>query len=288
MVWSGAFFSLGHNLIGAADNQSSGFVSSDQVGTTTSRIDPKLGPLQINGGTTPTQAPLTGSPALGRGSGVNGPAADQRGDTRPQLGIIDIGAVEVTGATSTSVPVITLQPSSQSVTRGRTVSFTATASGNPSPTVHWQVSTNGGHSFSPLSDGPNVIGSSTNTLTLTNVQLAQSGFEYQAVFSNIAGNVNTVAARLTVHTPPPPPAHRPSPSPSSAPPPLNVPPVLALINALLHGTETVNPDGSVTVTDSFFGFPVLVSHFSPTGQLESVTLFGIDITFIFELFQLLF
>jgi predicted outer membrane repeat protein len=53
--------------------------------------DALLGPLQNNGGTTETQIPAAGSPALG--VGVNCPATDQRGMPRPQTGCA-AGAVE--------------------------------------------------------------------------------------------------------------------------------------------------------------------------------------------------
>jgi hypothetical protein len=92
---SGAFLSLGHNLIGEANQLSSGFVTSDFVGTIAKSINPKLGPLANNGGPTPTMALLTGSPAIGTGSSFFALATDQRGDPRPH-GAIDIGAFERT------------------------------------------------------------------------------------------------------------------------------------------------------------------------------------------------
>jgi hypothetical protein len=92
---SGAFLSLGHNLIGKANPLSSGFVASDLLGTIASPMDPKLGPLANNGGPTPTMALLTGSPAIGTGTSAFAPDTDQRGDPRPQ-GAIDIGAFEIT------------------------------------------------------------------------------------------------------------------------------------------------------------------------------------------------
>jgi hypothetical protein len=73
-------------------------------GTTTStRIDPKLGPLADIGGPTMTHALLSGSPAINAGdpaamAGVGGvPFNDQRGNpfTRVYGGRIDIGAFEV-------------------------------------------------------------------------------------------------------------------------------------------------------------------------------------------------
>ena len=45
-------------------------------------VDPKLGPLQSNGGPTPTMALLPGSPAIDAGSNPLGLTTDQRGSSR--------------------------------------------------------------------------------------------------------------------------------------------------------------------------------------------------------------
>jgi hypothetical protein len=75
-----------------------------------------------------------------------------------------------------------------------------------------------------------------------------------------------------------------SPSPSPAPPPtLHTPPLLAFFDALLHGVETINGNHTETVIDSIFGFPLLISTYDVAGNLMSVTLFGMNVTFLFEL-----
>jgi hypothetical protein len=83
---AGDFTSQGFNLIGMADG-STGFtngIDADQVGSNASPIDPLLGPLQMNGGFTPTQALLWGSPAIDQGK-CFGIHSDQRGDYRPYI-----------------------------------------------------------------------------------------------------------------------------------------------------------------------------------------------------------
>jgi Immunoglobulin I-set domain len=55
---------------------------------------------------------------------------------------------------------ITSQPVAQEVTEGETATFTAAASGIPTPTVQWQVSTNGGGSWS------NIPGATSDTLNV--------------------------------------------------------------------------------------------------------------------------
>jgi len=81
----GNFASQGYNLVGMTDINSTGFtngVNADQVGSNASPIDPLLGPLQMNGGFTPTCALLWGSPAIDQGN-CFGIHRDQRGHRRP-------------------------------------------------------------------------------------------------------------------------------------------------------------------------------------------------------------
>lgn len=68
----------------------SGLGGSDLTG-----LDPLLGPLADNGGPTETHRPLPTSPAIDAGAATgNTPATDQRWLPR-QVGILDIGSVEV-------------------------------------------------------------------------------------------------------------------------------------------------------------------------------------------------
>ncbi len=67
-------------------------------------LDPLLGPLQYNGGTTPTLAPQTNSPLLGKGkSDPSLGSTDQNGNPRAFNGRIDIGAVEYQGVVVAAV-----------------------------------------------------------------------------------------------------------------------------------------------------------------------------------------
>ena len=95
---SGSITSEGNNLLG--NNTGCNFVpvSGDQVGTGASPIDPKVSPLQANGGPTLTHALLPGSPAIDQGNNISCPPNDQRGVPRPQGLICDIGAFELTQA----------------------------------------------------------------------------------------------------------------------------------------------------------------------------------------------
>ena len=92
---NGAFISLGNNLIGSAGSQASGFVPSDLVGTVAVPIVAGLAPtLQNNGGRTPTNALVYGSPAIDAGNNTDVPAVDQRSAPRINNTTVDIGAFE--------------------------------------------------------------------------------------------------------------------------------------------------------------------------------------------------
>jgi hypothetical protein len=87
----GYLTSSGYNLIGNT-NGGHGFDPTDLL-----NVDPRLGPLQDNGGPTPTMALLPGSPAINAGDNTNAPMWDQRGAPFRRIvhGTIDIGAFEV-------------------------------------------------------------------------------------------------------------------------------------------------------------------------------------------------
>jgi predicted outer membrane repeat protein len=80
----GGFTSGGYNLIGRGDNSTglTNGVNHDMVGSLAAPTNALVGPLQDNGGPTPTHALLSGSPAIDQGISA-GLASDQRGAQRP-------------------------------------------------------------------------------------------------------------------------------------------------------------------------------------------------------------
>jgi hypothetical protein len=95
-------------------------------------------------------------------------------------------------AAADSAPQITQQPEDQGQVVGSSVTFTALASGTPTPTVQWQVSTDGGNTWAPVS------GATSTSYTVASVTLLQSAWEYEAVFTNSSGSQTTEPATLTV------------------------------------------------------------------------------------------
>jgi hypothetical protein len=95
-------------------------------------------------------------------------------------------------------PSITMQPVSLTVMVGHNAQFTVAASGMPAPTYQWQISTNGGLSWSNLSNNPPYSGVTTTSLIITGASSVLSGDQYRAVASNAAGMATSNAATLTV------------------------------------------------------------------------------------------
>lgn len=105
----------------------------------------------------------------------------------------------VTASTPTA-PTVTTNPANASVVVGDNVSFFASASGVPQPTIQWQMAAAGSSTFANITD-TRFTGAKTTTLSFTPA-LSDSGARFQAVFTNVVGTtsspVTTTAATLTV------------------------------------------------------------------------------------------
>jgi hypothetical protein len=111
----GGFLSEGYNLVESYDTFVCGIFGGvgDILGSFASPVDPILGPLQLNGGSTATHALLAGSPAInvsevGACTDIDGNLfiLDQRGVTRPQANRCDIGAFEYEFPCSLYLPLV--------------------------------------------------------------------------------------------------------------------------------------------------------------------------------------
>ena len=83
------------------------------------------------------------------------------------------------------LPVFSLQPRSQAVIAGNSVTFTSSAIGTPTPTYQWQI------------NGNNITGATSSSYTKNNVQFSDAG-DYTVVASNSAGSTTSATALLTV------------------------------------------------------------------------------------------
>lgn len=167
-------FSAGYNLIGISAGCMISPTVGDQIGTMANPLDPLLGPLQNNHGSTLTHEPLANSPLIDAGnpaapgSGGNScEAADQRGFERPvdgegnSVAICDIGAVELIPGLSTPTP--TPSPTA-TPTRTPTATPTPTQTGTATPTA---AATNTNTPTATATATRTALPSATITLTAT-------------------------------------------------------------------------------------------------------------------------
>ena len=128
-------------------------------------------------------------------------------------------------------PVVTLQPVSQTIRLGQGVSFTAAATGYPSPTVQWYYDTGAGTQLSPAPY-------TSDTLSYP-VTEQMNGWQVEAVFTNAAGSATTDIATITI-------LNAPSVTIAPSPLPASQGPVPYTVNVVGTGGPVT---GSVEVAD---------------------------------------
>jgi uncharacterized delta-60 repeat protein len=175
----GAVIDGGHNI---SSDASASFTAS----SSRNNLDPLLGPLADNGGSTPTMTLLPGSPALDAGDDSACPPTDQRGVGRPCGPHSDIGAFEQI----VSEPLkFTFTPQGLTLLVGQTASFYAAV--NNLVSYQWQF------------QGTNLAGATNSLLVLHDLQLSQAG-DYSVVASSSSGSITSAPAKLSVLPPVPP------------------------------------------------------------------------------------
>lgn len=101
---------------------------------------------------------------------------------------VDVVFSSTDGTTGTE-PSVTTEPGAQNLCAGATATFISAAAGEPTPTVQWQVNSNG--------TWTDINGATNATLSFA-VVAADNGKQYRAVWTNSNGSVNSAAATLTV------------------------------------------------------------------------------------------
>ena len=111
-----------------------------------------------------------------------------------QFGEFAVG--QITGTIS-----VATHPVSQSVCEGAAVSFSASSTSVPVPTIQWQRDNGSGYEPVTANSDPGVVysGFTSGTLTITGANASINSYSYRAVFSNINGVVNSDPATLTVN-----------------------------------------------------------------------------------------
>ncbi len=102
---------------------------------------------------------------------------------------------------NTPASIIT-QPTAKAICEGFNTSFSVVAAGS-SISYQWQVSTNGGTTFTNVANGGVYSGATTATLSLTAPPASFSGQQYRVVVSGVpCGGATSTAVTLTVNKPP--------------------------------------------------------------------------------------
>ena len=138
----------------------------------------------------------------GLGMGQNG--MQIRVNVTNPAGTVTSNVATLTVTASAQAPAITAHPANDSVIVGEDATFTVAASGSETPTIQWQLSSNGGATWSNVSNGftlpsgPTYSGATTTTLQITASIAGINGRMYRAVATNSAGSATSDAATLTV------------------------------------------------------------------------------------------
>jgi hypothetical protein len=96
----------------------------------------------------------------------------------------------------TTAPVVTNDPSNQSVLEGESATFAVTGVGQPAPSIQWQQRAPG--IAAPEDGWSDVVGATTNSYTVLSTTSAQTGTQFRAVLRNTAGTSASNPATLTV------------------------------------------------------------------------------------------
>jgi hypothetical protein len=89
-------------------------------------------------------------------------------------------------------PSFTVQPQSQSKTVGETASFAVVAAGTPEPVLQWQVSADGGATWT------DIAGATGAALTVPATSVSLNGRKYRCTAESLAGKAESEAVLLTV------------------------------------------------------------------------------------------
>ncbi|MBQ6772262.1 MAG: hypothetical protein IJP44_14960, partial [Bacteroidales bacterium] len=95
---------------------------------------------------------------------------------------------------------ITSQPSNQTVVMEESTTFSIATTG-PTSGFQWQVSQDGGASWSNVAAGEHYANPNTNTLSVNNVTIGMNGYRYRCVVSGSCGVQYSSVAIMTVQLP---------------------------------------------------------------------------------------
>lgn len=111
-------------------------------------------------------------------------------------------AVVAFGAMAQMAPTFMVSAGDQVTVEGGSASFVVLATGAPAPSYRWQMSMDGGVSWTDIANSSLYRGVSSSLLVLSGVPSALSGRMYRAIAANSMGSHASAAGTLTVFTAP--------------------------------------------------------------------------------------
>ena len=136
---------------------------------------------------------------------------------------LSVSAAPITPTT----PSFSTQPANASVVAPSVATFSVAATGNPVPTVQWQISTNGGSTWSDIG------GATSSSYSTAATSVADAGKLYRAIASNSVGSATSTVVTLSV-------------SPASVMPSFSTQPASASVMAGQSASFTVAASGTPT------------------------------------------
>lgn len=176
---------IGQSLLPAALASAAIYIPSANGSDLSGRINARY---TCNGNT-------TASPGVMRASMTNS-TNWQYNQTNTSAGVYNFGSFGCTFTCSAATPDISVQPANVTTCDTRSAAFTITATNTTG--YQWQISTNGGSSYSNLSNGGVYSNVTTANLSISNAT-GLDGMFYRCVVSNASSSINSNGAKLTVN-----------------------------------------------------------------------------------------
>ena len=151
-----------------------------------------------------TTAGAEGAAAIA--TGIIAPSYTDTGLTNGTTYFYKVAAVNASGTGSLSdeagaTPQTPVEPASQVIAAGGTAIFSVTPAGMPAPTCQWQVSSDGGRTWTSLTDTSPYSGTTTSTLTITGATAAMNGNSFTCVMTGSTGTNTALPGTLVVEAP---------------------------------------------------------------------------------------
>lgn len=164
----------------------------------------KINGTNVTAGTVPTIGANTGTLTCSGFTGLTGTVTvTLTVSTTSSGGTIRIDDFTLNGSVyiPCTLPTITLQPANTGVCSGGNALF-STFCTDPSPTYQWQLSTNGGASYSNLSNGAPYSNVTAATMNITGATVPMHNYRYRCVVTSGGCTATSNAAILSVGSAP--------------------------------------------------------------------------------------